>query len=809
MIKNYFRIALRNLLRNQTYTLINTLGLAIGLAASILILIYIQHELSFDRFYSDSGRIYRVAVDGRMSGDFFSAAVGPSPLAPVLKQSYPEVEQAVRLRNISQEALIANGDTRIYEQNLMMADSSFFEIFDFEPELGDLSTVLYEPLSIVLTKSLADRLFADENPVGKTLEYNNEFTLRVTGVIQDLPNNTHFDFPALISWSSIDRLQPGFNPDNWGSLAYYTYIELKPDTDPVAFEKKIEKVIMDRLIIESGESPEVFENFQMAFNAFLQPVADIHLHSNLMAEISPNSDMSYVYTFSAIAIFILIIACINFMNLTTARSAGRAKEVGVRKVHGAYRHQLIYQFITESILLSLFSLMLALLMVELFLPSFSDIIGRQLSRTLLTHPGMILRYVVLAVVVGFIAGSYPAFYLSSFQPVRVLKNNRLRGSRKSIGLRNLLVVFQFAISIFLIIGTGIISNQIDFMQNKRLGFDKERVMIVELRNERLRADVQSLMNELERIPAVESVSASTMNPASGSDGSAYFPEGESENDPWLIFHAGVDYDYIETMGMNMIRGRNFSRENSTDTAAVIINKTLWKKLSWGQDVIGKKIRPNDPMNEFGFRVIGVVDDFHFVSLHDKVEPFLFHLQQNRMRNLSIRLHKGNVSDQLKSVEEAWSRLEPGFPFDYRFLDRSFQELYNAEVRLSRMYIYFSIIAIFIACLGLFGLSSYLAEQRTREIGVRKTFGATAGGLSLMLTRDFTKWISLSNVIAWPLAFYLMDRWLNQFAYRISILETWDVFILAAIVSLIIAVFTVSFQAYRAASVNPAISLKYE
>lgn len=789
--------------------MINILGLAIGLAASILILIYIRHELSYDRFYSSSDRIYRIAVDGRMSGDFFSAAVGPSPLAPVLRQSYPEVEQAVRLRGISQEALLANGDIRIYEHDLLMADTSFFEIFNFKSVHGYLPDALYEPLSIVLTESLSERLFAAENPIGKTLELNNEFTLMVTGVMQDLPNNTHFDFPALISWSSINKLQPGYNPDNWGSLAYYTYIKLKPNTDPLAFEKKIEKVIMDRIIIESGESPEVFENFQMEFNAFLQPVADIHLHSNLMAEISPNSDMSYVYTFSAIAIFILIIACINFMNLTTARSAGRAKEVGVRKVHGAYRRQLIYQFITESIILSLFSLMIALLMVELFLPSFSEIIGRQLGKTVLTHPEMILRYVLLAVVVGFIAGSYPALYLSSFQPVKVLNNSRLSGSRKSIGLRNLLVVFQFAISIFLIIGTGIISNQIDYMQNKRLGFSKERTMIVELRNERLRDDVQSIMNELERIPGVESVSASTMNPGGGTDGSAYFPEGESENDPWLIFHAGVDYDYISTMGMSLLRGRNFSRENSTDTAAVIINKTLWKKLGWGEDVIGKKIKPNDPMNEFAFHVIGVVDDFHFASLHDKVEPFMFHLRRSGMRNLVIRLQKGNLDDHLTSVEKAWSRLEPDFPFEYSFLDQSFQELYNAEVRLSKMYIYFSIIAIFIACLGLFGLSSYLAEQRTREIGVRKTFGATASGLSLMLTRDFTKWISLSNLIAWPLAFYLMDRWLNQFAYRIEILEAWDVFIAAAIVSLVIAVVTVSFQAYRAASVNPAISLKYE
>jgi putative ABC transport system permease protein len=373
----------------------------------------------------------------------------------------------------------------------------------------------------------------------------------------------------------------------------------------------------------------------------------------------------------------------------------------------------------------------------------------------------------------------------------------------------LLVVFQFAISVFLIIGTGIISQQIDFMQNRRLGFDKERVIIVELRNDRLRDEVQEIMHEMSRVPAVSGISASTMNPGGGTDGSAYFPEGKSSNDPWLIFHAGVDYRYIETMGMSLIRGRNFSKEFKTDSSAVIINKTLWEKLGWGDEVLGKKFRPNDPMNTFSFEVVGVVDDFHVASLHEQVEPFIFHLRKTGLRNICIRLQPGDVSNHLTQIEKKWNQLEPDFPFEYRFLDQTFNDLYQSEVRLSKMYIYFSIVAIFIACLGLFGLSSFLAEQRTKEIGIRKTFGATAGNLSLMLTRDFTKWISLSNLIAWPVAFYLMDKWLSQFAYRIRIIESWDVFVYAAVISYLIAVITVSFQAFRAASINPADSLKYE
>jgi putative ABC transport system permease protein len=528
-----------------------------------------------------------------------------------------------------------------------------------------------------------------------------------------------------------------------------------------------------------------------------------------MAEMSPNSDISYIYTFSVIAIFILLIACINFMNLTTARSAKRAKEVGIRKVHGAVRKQLIMQFISESIVLSLITLIISLLLVEIFLPRFGEVVGRELDQSILTDPAMMLKYAALTLFVGFVAGSYPAFYLSSFNPAGVLKGVHFAGNGKTVTLRNVLVVFQFVISIFLIVATGIISDQIEFMQNKRLGFDKERVMIVDLRNQRLRDKVGVLKQELKTIPAVEHVSASTMSPGSGADGSAYFPEGEDNMDPWLIFHAGVDCDYIETMGMTMIRGRNFSKDFFGDTAAVIINRTLWEKTGWGEDVIGKKIKQGDPMNDFGFTVIGVVDDFHFASLHDKVEPFLFYVLKDDMHKLCIRVKDGDMANHLGQIHDAWSRLEPDFPFEYRFLDQSFGELYNAELRLSKMYVYFTIIAIFIACLGLFGLSSYLAEQRTKEIGIRKTFGATAGGLALMLTKDFTRWISLANLIAWPAAYLFMEKWLSQFAFRISLPEHWYVFVYAAILSFLIAVITVSFQAYRAATINPADSLKYE
>jgi putative ABC transport system permease protein len=808
MLTNYIKIAVRNLVRNKSFTLINMLGLAIGLSASILILIYIDHELSFDRFYQDDQQIYRIAVNGRMSGDFFNAAVSPSPLAPALENEFPEVENAVRLRNISQESLLSFNNKKIYQSDLMLADTGFFEIFNLEFKYGEPREVLQRPMSIVLTSSLAEKLFGRDNPVGMVIKFNNEFQLKVTAVIEDLPKNTHFDFPALISWSSISKIDPASSSGDWGSLAFYTYVKLASNADVDLFEQKIEKVLMQKLLAESGETPEAFEDFQMEFNAFLQPLTDIHLHSNLMAELSPNSDLSYVYTFSAIAIFILLIACINFMNLTTAQSSRRAKEVGIRKVHGAVKKQLVYQFISESIILSLATLIIALLIVELFLPRFGEIVGRELQRSELSDPVMILKFTILSVVVGFIAGSYPAFFLSSFQSVSVLKGRFLK-RRQNVSLRNILVVFQFAISIFLIIGTGIINRQIDYLQNKRLGFDKERLIVVQLRSQRLRNNIAYLKNELSELPSVARVSASSFAPGEGSDGSAYFPEGQSENDPWLIFRSGVDYDYIPAMGMQVIRGRNFSPDYATDSNAMIINKTLWQKLGWGEEVLGRKIKSGGTMNEIGYHVIGVVDDFHFESLHDKVEPFLFTLSGKRMRNLCIRLADGEVSDHLSKISEAWQRLEPAFPFDYRFLDQSFDELYEAESRLSSMYVYFTIIAIFIACLGLFGLSSYLAEQKTREIGVRKTFGATANSLAALLTRDFTKWIGLANLIAWPVVCLVMESWLEQFAYRIELIDQWPVFVYAALASFAIAIFTVSFQAYKVASINPAESLKYE
>jgi putative ABC transport system permease protein len=808
MLNNYIKTTFRNLIRSKGYTVINILGLAIGLSASILILLFIVNELSYDKFFKDSERIYRIAVKGRMSGDFFDVAVTPSPMAPALKHAFPEVESSVRLRQWSQQSLFAYEHKMFYEKDVFFADSSFFDIFDFKPAIGDLKTALYEPFSAVLTQEIAHKYFGTDNPIGKILKVNDAFQFKVTAVIEDIPENTHLKFPLLLSWSSIKKMNDSRMDDNWGSLGFYTYVKLAENTDSQLFESKIKTFIIDNLIEQSGEDSSRFENVQLEFKPYLQAIENIHLHSNLMAELAPNSDISYIYSFSAIAAFILLIACINFMNLTTARSAKRAREVGIRKVHGGFRSQLIAQFIGESVILSFIALVIAVILVELTIPVFSDIIGQHISEDLLINPLMIISYLILAILVGFVAGSYPAFYLSSFQPVNVLKRNLTRSSKNST-LRNALVIIQFSISIFLIVGTGIIYNQLSYVKNKKLGFDKEQVMILQLRSEKLREKSAFLENEFRKLSVVENAAASTSIPGEGSDGSAFFPEGESTTDPWLIFNTGADYDYIETMGMEIIKGRSFSKEFTSDTAGIIINETLLKKLGWGDDCIGKKLTPGDPENKFSFHVIGVVKDFHFLSLHDKIEPYIIYLSKNNLRTLSIKIKSGDLNESIEKISNKWSEMEPNFPFDYQFLEETFDELYKSEERLGKLFIYFSIIAIFIACLGLFGLASYTAEQRTKEIGIRKTFGATTPSISLLLTRDFTKWILLANILAWPSAYYFLGLWLENFAFRINITDQWHVFVLSAIISFAVALLTVSLQAIKVAHSNPVDALKYE
>ncbi len=808
MIHSYLKTAIRNIFKHKIYSLINILGLAIGLAACILILLFVVNEFSFDRFHDNYKRIYRIAVDGRMSGDYFNVAVTPIPMGPAVVNDFPEIENAVRFQEVQGDIFISYDEKKFYENGLLFTDSTIFEVFTFDLVLGDKETLLDEPFSLVINESLAKKYFNNENPLGKVIRYNNTYNFKITGVIKDIPENSHIKFELLASWESIKEMQGDDYREGWSSLSIHTYILINGQADIQELDDKLDLYIMGHFAENAGITVEEIKEYNIEFIPYLQPLKDIHLHSNLMAELSPNSDISNVYLFGAIALFIILIACINFMNLSTARSTKRAREVGIRKVHGAVRKELIRQFLGESILMSLIALFIAGALVELVMPVYNSLIGQPLEMGMFDSWILIISYIVFAIIIGIIAGSYPAFFLSSFRPIKVIKGDLTGGSKKS-ALRNTLVVFQFAISIFLLIGTGIIYGQLKYVKAKKLGFDKEQVLVIPLRSEALQEKYEVFKNEFRSIPGVISIAASSTIPGQGMDGTAIFPEGQPETEPWLIFYMSADYDYPETMGMKMKYGRDFSKDFITDSSALIINETLVNKLGWGEAAIGKKFTPGDPNNENKFHVIGVVEDFHFESLYDKIEPMVISLNQDRYTILNLKIDPANMYKTVSLIEDRWNNIDANFPFDYMFINQTFDDLYRSEERTGKLFIYFSVIAIFIACLGLFGLSSFTAEQRTKEIGIRKTMGASVGSVVLMLSRQYTRWVLVANILAWPVAFYFLSKWLENFAYRIEVLGKWWIFPLAAIISLFIAILTVLYQSIKAASSNPVNSLKYE
>ncbi|MBI9038129.1 MAG: ABC transporter permease [Bacteroidales bacterium] len=799
MFKNYLKTAFRNLFRNKIFSFINIGGLAIGIASCLLIFLYIITEFSYDKFHEKSDRIYRVAINGEISGSFFNVAVSSAAMARPMIRDFPEVVDAVRINDVAQTVYFTYNDKKYFEEGMIYVDSSFFNIFTYDVLNGDLSSALDEPYSLVLTEDVADKYFGKENPIGKIIKLNDRQNYKVTAVIANPPQNAHFHFKIVSSFSSLYKDYGKEAYEHWGSLSLLTYILLNNGVKAADFEKKLPDFFLKYM--------EDLENMDVKFEAFLQPITSIHLHSNLMAEAEANGSMSYIYTFSAIAIFILLIACINYMNLTTARSIKRSREVGLRKVVGALKKQLIFQFIFESMILSLIGFIIALILVEISLPVFNELTGQEFGLNLLSKWYYILSMIGMILFVGLVSGSYPAFYLSSFHPIKVIKGGLSKSSGKS-SLRNTLVIVQFTISIILIICTGVVYSQLQYIKSKKLGFDKENILILPLRGERLRNKIDVIKSELLNLSCVEKVTASRSVIGSGIDGTGYHPEGYDENSPWIIFTNSVDEDYVETMGMNLIKGRGFSKEFGTDTSSIIINKTLMKKLGW-EEPLGKKINRYGDSTEIPLTIIGVIDDFHFNSLHKAVEPSLLCYYPEELRFLNLKLNSGNINTSLETIKAKWNELEKSFPFDYYFLDQDFENFYRADKRMGEIFIYFTIIAIFVACLGLFGLASYSAEQKTKEIGIRKAIGSSVSGIVFMLTKQFVKWILIANIIAWPIAYFYMDKWLGNFAYNIELSDFWWLFVASAVISFAIAVITVSSQALRAATANPVESLKYE
>jgi putative ABC transport system permease protein len=808
MFNNYFKTALRNLWRNKGFSAINIVGLAVGLATCLLIIIYVMDELSYDRYNKKADRIYRLDGEIKFGGNHFILAVAPPLAGPSMLQDYPEVEQQTRFRGQG-GLLVKKGNQNIREDKVIYADSTLFDVFTLPMIAGDPRTALTVPHTVVITEKIARKYFNSTDIIGRTLVVNDSVNYKVTGVIRDLPSQSHFNFDLFLPMSQLPDSRA---TDQWLSNNFNTYIVLKKGADPKKLEAKMGGMITKYIapLIRSAVNQSM-EDFQKGGNYVtfsITPLTSIHLHSNKMAELGANGNIQYVYIFSAIAAFILLIACVNFMNLSTARSSNRAKEVGVRKVLGSLRGHLITQFMAESILISFISMLLALGFAWLLLPYFNQMASKEMSLGLFSRAWLAPGLLVLVVVVGVLAGSYPAFFLSAFRPIAVLKGN-LSSGFKTGWLRNSLVVFQFGISIFLMVGTVVIYNQLSYIRTKQLGFNRDHVLIIQ-NSYPLGERIKAFKEDLLKLPGVEGATMTGFLPTSDSrNDNAFFRSPDLDTKKAISMQTwSVDENYIPVLGMEMATGRNFSPQFLTDSDGVVINGAAARMMGLA-DPIGEKLYELTDVRTKKLKVwhvVGVVKDFNFSSLREVVTPMGLFLREDR-GNIALRVNSGNMQQLVGRVEDKWRTMAPGQPFSYSFMDDDFNALYKSEQRMGRISLSFSLLAICIACLGLFGLAAYAAEQRTREIGIRKVLGATVTNIIGLLSRDFLQLVALSALIAFPFAWWAMHHWLQDFAYRVDI--SWKVFALAALLSVGIALFTVSFQAIKAALSNPVRSLHSE
>jgi putative ABC transport system permease protein len=809
MLKNYLKIAWRNLIRSKTFSIINIIGLAIGLACFLLISLYVMDELNFDRFYQNSERIYRINADIRFGGGDMHMPFSSDMMGQILKKDYPQVEDYARLYNNSGSKLIKKGNEFINEMNVTHADSTFFRIFQLPAISGDLRNALNEPNTVVITENAAKKYFGSSDALGKIIETNdhNKTLYKVTAVIKNIPHNSHFQFDFYFSMKNVDY--------QWGQFLshnFHTYLLLRKETNYKEFQKNFTQYIEKYCLPEAKRFMQItsMDDFRKAGNQLeysLIPVRDIHLYSDRPFEILPGGNIQYVYIFSAVAVFILLIACINFMNLTTARSANRAREVGIRKVLGTEKKELIFQFLTESTVMASLSLLIAIGLAWLVLPLFNNIASKTMNMGSLFSPAILPVLIVLPFAVGLLAGSYPSFFLSSFKPIDVLKGTlKLGGGRSS--LRSLLVVFQFTTSIVLIIGTMVIYEQLDYIQTKDLGFKKDQVLIVDDVGN-LPGNAKAFKDKILQMSGVVSGTLSSFLPVSQSsrNDNTFSKEAVMDVKNGIDVQTwNIDFDYVKTMGMQIIKGRNFSKEFGSDSNAAIINETMARFLGY-ENPIGQKIYTIGNSNKTtSFNIIGIVKNFNFETLRSNVGPLAMFLGSSDGL-ASFKVNTGNIKGLVGQVESVWKSMAPGLPFRYRFLDESFNAMYQVEQRIGKIALIFSVLAVLIACLGLFGLATFIAEQRTKEIGIRKVLGASVQGIVRLLSKDFVKLVAIAFLIAAPLAWWGMSTWLSDFAYRIAI--AWWIFAAAAAMGLIIALGTVSFQALKAAIANPVNSLRSE
>ena len=788
MFKNYCQTALRNMIRHKGYTLINIGGLAIGIAVCLFILLWVKDETGYDRFHVNSEELYRVTQEQHYTdGTVFSVAVGPDVIGPALKQDFGEVVETARLR-ISNNRLITLGEEPYYADGFLFADPSFLSMFTFPLVKGNPETAISGLKSMVISERAAARYFGTDDPVGQTIILENNFGFQVTGIIKDVPANSHLQFDFIGNFEVLTKvfgMSTGWNNNN-----YYTYVQVRKDADVAKLKSEV-------FGFKQRHLPETTSKF------FLQPLKDIHLRSNYAIDMDGQTQdrSQYVFIFTAVAVFVLLIACVNFMNLATARAGLRSKEVGMRKVVGARRTEIIRQFFGESWLFAIFACLTAVGAVILLIPLFNQLVGKTILRTAVIQPDMLLFVAAMALAAGLLSGTYPALFLSSFQPVSVLKGKALTKAG-SAAFRKALVVFQFSLSIIFIAGSLIISDQLGFMRNRDLGFNKEALIHFRSRGD-LSRNYTAFKSDLLQLPGIKSLTRSSDLPTYTVHSTSGFGwEGMMPDDNILMHHYAVDEDFANTLEFTMAEGRFFSADRPADRKGYVVNEAAVRHMGM-EDPIGKTIRLwRDPGP-----IIGIVKDFHFKSLHKEIEPLLLRVSPDRTSYVLVRISTTGISGILKEIERIHRRHNPSYPFDFAFLDESLDSLYRADRRVGAVSSVFTGLAIFISCLGLFGLASFLIERRTREIGIRKILGADFIKIVGLLSSDFLKWVAVSNLIALPAAYFAMNKWLDNFAYRTEV--GIGIFVLSAASALLIAIITISYHAVRTARSNPADSLRYE
>jgi len=802
MLRNYVKIALRNLRKNPAYAMINVAGLALGIACCTIMLLYVREELTFDAFHQKAERIYRL-TETRQSPEqgerHFPYTKGP--VGPTLVADFPEIVSAVRMRDRQGAGrfTVRAGEQRFYEGDHLIAEASFFEVFDFKLVQGEAASALQDPLSVVLTETAAQKYFGDQNPMGQVLNLERIGDCKVTGILQDPPANSHIDFSMLISFATLEAV-PGWKRfiDSWESDSFITYVLAQRPLEVEAFNAKL---------------PAFFQKYRGANPAQahalkLQPLAEIHFHSAHL-EFDRNrakGQIAHVYIFGLIAFFVLFIACINFMNLATAAAMKRAKEIGMRKVVGAHKRQLLGQFLGESLLLAGLALLCAIALVEFVLPVFNALADKKLALHLIADPVQLASLLGLGLLIGLVAGSYPALYLSRLRPALMFKEENKTGGAR---LRRGLVVAQFALSIIMIVATLAARKQLEFIRTKNLGFNQDQLVVIDINSRNTRSRFAAIKNAMRKIPAVQSVSVSSRVPGEWKNLTQIeaAPEGAAETELRTMYFLGIDEDFLRTFEMNLVAGRNLSGAMGTDTSAILINETAARALGW-EEPLNRELRV--PAENYRARVAGVVKDFHFQSLHEPIAPLVLGHWNNPVSAIdyfTARIESANLPQTLAALQKVHEQFDQVTPFEYNFLDERLHDSYQTDMRVGKIFGAAATLTIFIACLGLLGLAAFTAEQRTKEIGVRKVLGASLGNIMLLLSKDFARLVLLATLLASPIAYLALQKWLQNFAYRITL--GFETFLLAGLLALFIALLTVGYQALKAALANPVAALRYE